>query len=158
MGRSGKRGGPVDRLEDWLDEHYEGVYRTARMILLSADSAEEAAREAFVRAWRFRAAAPAGPGVRPWLLRAVVHSCTRRSQHVPAGDPAVGGDPALAALSMLPADERMVVVLRFWSGLSTAEAAGVLGERPERVTARLEAALAHLAGGPLGVGAGEARS
>lgn len=157
MRRFHRSGGSGPRLEDWLDEHYEGVYRTARLILLSPEAAEEAARQAFVRAWRFRAAAPAGEGTRMWLLRAVVHSCSRRLRGSVAGDGPVEDDPVLSALAALPADERTVVVLRFWAGLSPAEAARVLGERPEQVTARLEAALAHLAGVPLAGVAGEAR-
>lgn len=132
-----------------MDEHYEGIYRTARLILLSPAGAEEAARQAFVRAWRFRSAAQAGPGVRLWLLRAVLHSCWRQIRAGAADDSVAAGYPVLASLGTLPADERMVVVLRFWAGLPTAESAGVLGVRPERVTARLEAAMAHLAGAPL---------
>lgn len=151
-----RTGGSGDRLDDWLEEHYEGVYRTAHLILLDADRAEAAAREAFLRAWRFRAAAPAGPGpgVRLWLLRAVVHSSQRELRAVAVGDPVSTGDPVLRALAALPSDERIAVVLRFWAGLDPPEAADVLDERLERVMARLEAAMAHLAGGPLAVATG----
>lgn len=153
-----RSGGSGHRLEDWLDEHYAGVYRTARLILLSPEAAEEAAGQAFLRAWQFRAAAPSDEGVRLWLLRAVVHSCARQLRAATDGERPRPGDALVSALAALPADERIVAVLRFWAGLSPLEAARVLGERPQRVTARLEAAMAHLAGDPLAVAAGGARS
>jgi RNA polymerase sigma-70 factor, ECF subfamily len=64
-----------DELATWLAEGYAPAFRTACLILHSRHDAEEAVQDAFLRAWRFRAAVPAGEGVRPWLYRVVVNAC-----------------------------------------------------------------------------------
>lgn len=64
-----------DSLEQWLADGYTRAYRTAYLILRNQADAEEAVQDAFLRAWRFRAAIPPGEGIRPWLYRVVVNAC-----------------------------------------------------------------------------------
>lgn len=71
LGRSGR---PDDDLARWLADGYGPAFRTALVLLGNRADAEEAVQDAFLRAWRFRAAVPDGEGVRPWLYRVVVNA------------------------------------------------------------------------------------
>jgi len=71
LGRSGQ---PEDDLARWLADGYGPAFRTAMVLLGNRADAEEAVQDAFLRAWRFRAAVPDGEGVRPWLYRVVVNA------------------------------------------------------------------------------------
>src|SRR5207302_6483499 len=62
-------------LEAWLADSYAPCFRTACLILRNPADAEEAVQEAFLRAWRFRAAVRDEAGVRPWLYRVLVNTC-----------------------------------------------------------------------------------
>src|SRR5688572_4974000 len=64
-----------DALGVWLTSWYDTAFRTASLILQNRSDAEEAVQEAFLRAWRFRDAMPAGDAARSWLYRVVVNTC-----------------------------------------------------------------------------------
>lgn len=169
--------GDADGLEGWLDSYYASAYRTAFFMLGNGPDAEEAVQEAFLRAWRFRAALPSGSAFRPWLYRVVVNSClsllrserTRRTRSGPIDpefldrwqSPDHGlGEPqpeldgldtrtaVVAAVSALPDHLRTVIVLRFFAGLSEREIAQAIGRRPGTVKSRLHAAKATLSQDP----------
>jgi RNA polymerase sigma-70 factor (ECF subfamily) len=156
--------GDVDLLEGWLAEGYVSCYRTAYLILHDRNDAEEAVQEAFLRAWRFRDAIPSGEGVQPWMYRVVVNAClsklradrARRQSTEPldfeTAEPGRRSDPleraelgetqraVIAALAELPEHLRVVVVLRFYAGLSEKEIAGVIHRRPGTVKSRIHEA------------------
>jgi RNA polymerase sigma-70 factor (ECF subfamily) len=153
-------------LADWLEEGYAPAFRTACLILHNRADAEEAVQEAFLRAWRFRAAVPSGEGVQPWLYRVVVNAClsklrsdSRRSAEreigVDATEDGIGPEGAVladlaqrmvvAALADLPEHLRVVVALRYYAGLSEREIASVIGRRPGTVKSRLHEAKTRLA-------------
>jgi RNA polymerase sigma factor (sigma-70 family) len=67
-----------DELAVWLEAGYPNAYRTALLILHDHQDAKDAVQEAFLRAWRFRAAVPAGREIKPWLYRVVVNASTAR--------------------------------------------------------------------------------
>jgi RNA polymerase sigma-70 factor, ECF subfamily len=162
------RGRPdgVDKLEAWLADGYRQAYRTAFLIMRNHHDAEEAVQEAFLRAWRFRAAVPDGDGVRPWMYRVVVNCCLsrlrsdrRRSIRLAALDSERLGkeegpehhfdveetkDLVLAAVSSLPDDLRIVIVLRYYAHLSERDIAGVIGRRPGTVKSRVHEAKERL--------------
>ncbi|MDQ2726240.1 MAG: sigma-70 family RNA polymerase sigma factor [Actinomycetota bacterium] len=76
MGRGGREvDQQPDELAEWLRLGYATAYRTAYGLLRNRTDAEDAVQEAFLRAWRFRAAVPSGEGVQPWLYRVVVNAC-----------------------------------------------------------------------------------
>ena len=158
----------TDELETWLADGYAPAYRTAFMILHNRADAEEAVQEAFLRAWRFRAAVPDGEGVRPWLYRVVVNAClskvrsdARRRTELLQEDrasaalgpelAALAGDTqrvVLTALATLPDHLRVVVALRYYAGLSEREIAGVIHRRPGTVKSRLHEAKSRLSSVP----------
>lgn len=160
-----------DELSTWLAEGYVPAFRTAFLILHNRHDAEEAVQDAFLRAWRFRAAVPAGDvvsgdSVKPWLYRVVVNACCsklraeRRHPSVFPGDDVdqVDADrgPELsalaneqqrvlfAALARMPEYLRIVVALRYYAQLSEKEIASVIHRRPGTVKSRLHEARARL--------------
>jgi RNA polymerase sigma factor (sigma-70 family) len=160
-------------LEQWLADGYAPAYRTACLILRNPADAEEAVQDAFLRAWRFRAAIPPGEGVRPWLYRVVVNSClsklrtdrSRRNRTTDFADLAAflaedDAGPELAAinadvsstvfeaLGRLPEHLRVVVVLRYYAQLSEREIATVIRRRPGTVKSRLHDAKTLLGSDP----------
>jgi RNA polymerase sigma-70 factor (ECF subfamily) len=169
-------GGDEDDLARWLEAGYAKAFRTALLLLRNRADAEEAVQDAFLRAWRFRAAVPDGGGIEPWLYRVVVNASlsklradgSRRTRSVPIDDlgprgttdPTGLGDPEATALDRdrrqalldavgaLPDHLRVVVALRYYAQLSEKEIAEVIHRRPGTVKSRLHAARTQLAGDP----------
>ncbi|MGO9343113.1 MAG: RNA polymerase sigma factor [Acidimicrobiales bacterium] len=155
----------LDDLDRWLKEGYALSYRTACLILGNRSDAEEAVQEAFLRAWRFRSSLSQGSDVRPWLYRVVVNTCNsklrteipHRSRRLPdsplehlaaTDDPPAGvvlSNDVARALRDLPTHLRVVVVLRYYAGLSEREIATAIGKRQGTVKSRLHEARRQLA-------------
>ena len=160
----------MDDLSEWLAVAYPGAYRTARLILRDPADAEDAVQDAFLRAWRFRAAAPRDAGWQPWLYRVVVNACCsrlRRDSRRRDSRADLDGDyeddspgPEIAALhaesagaivdalAALPESLRIPVVLRYYAGLSEKDVAAAIGRRPGTVKSRLYEARRRLAADP----------
>jgi RNA polymerase sigma-70 factor (ECF subfamily) len=162
-----------DELSRWLAEGYGPAFRTAMLILHDRADAEEAVQDAFLRAWRFRAAVPAGDGVKPWLYRVVVNASLsklradgpRRTRNVVLSDQPVVGPHSgpgpeervvdrerhrlvLDAMAALPEHLRVVVALRYYAQLSEKEIATVIHRRPGTVKSRLHEARLRLGRDP----------
>lgn len=141
--------------------------RTAYVILRDADAAQDAAQDAFVKAFkafgRFRDGAP----VRPWLLRIVANEAINRakaSSRRPqvdltlaegrAGDPAASPEARalagerretlLRALNAMGEEDRVVIAYRYFFELSEAEMADAIGIARGTVKSRLSRAMARL--------------
>jgi RNA polymerase sigma-70 factor (ECF subfamily) len=153
-----------------LVRRYQDVsFRVAFIITGSAEDAEDAAQEGFVRAYqsidRFRLEAP----FRPWLLRIVANAArTRRgraarrlalplaeadsSQAIVDTQPtpdavAIADEQAaelLNMLAMMRPDDQQVISLRYFVDLSEAEMAEVLNCPRGTVKSRLSRALSRL--------------
>jgi RNA polymerase sigma-70 factor (ECF subfamily) len=161
--------GDVDQLDAWLDAWYVPTFRTACLILGDRAQAEEAAQEAFLRLWRFRASMPAGDGARRWLYRIVVNCCyslarkergyeDRKRRAQASGDDRSGrsaGPEELveedleaaavrAAVASLPEALRIPIVLRYYAGLSEKEIAVAIRRRPGTVKSRVHEARRRL--------------
>jgi RNA polymerase sigma-70 factor (ECF subfamily) len=148
---------------------YQGIaFRTAYLLTGSAADAEDAAQDAFVKAFyalgRFRP----GAELRPWLLRIVANEARNRRRSAgrranlalrAAADPLSGGaapspeanllaserqQALLAAVNELPDEQRDVVACRFFLELSEEETAEALGCRKGTVKSRLSRGLARL--------------
>ena len=159
------RGGDGAAYEDLVRMHQQVAFRTACLIAASAADAEEAAQDAFVKAWRalprFREGAP----FRPWLLAIVANEARARRRAAgrreawtarAAREQMVSGGAApspettvvqderreelLAALARLDERDRTVLSLRHLLDLSEREIAAVLGCRPGTVKSRLSRA------------------
>ena len=153
--------------------HEASVFRVALLLLGSAADAEDAAQEAFVKAYlalgRFRAGEP----LRPWLLQIVGNEARNRRRALGrrqglltraiaafrggvAGDADAAAPPEAvalaaetrdevrAALLRLRDEERMVVTCRYLLELSEAETAAALGIAAGTVKSRLHRGLARL--------------
>ena len=173
------RRGDAVAYEALVRAHQDIAFRTACLFAGSAADAEEAAQEAFVKAWRalprFRPDAP----FRPWLLAIVANEARNRrraagrraglalraAQERVSGDAAPSPEAALlaggerrellAALGALDERDRAVIACRHLLDLSERETAEVLGCRPGTVKSRLSRALGRMRAELERAGAGE---
>jgi RNA polymerase sigma-70 factor (ECF subfamily) len=163
------RRGDAGSYGELVRRYQEVAVRTAYVVAGDAADAEEAAQEAFVKAYRaldrFRGDAP----FRPWLLAIVANEARNRRRAAgrqaslalraaerdrPSGDAAPSPEEAvleseererlLAAVSRMGETDRMVIAYRFFLDLSERETAEALGVRPGTVKSRLSRALRRL--------------
>jgi RNA polymerase sigma factor (sigma-70 family) len=160
--------GDTHAYEELVYAHQAIAFRTAYVIAGNAADAEEAAQDGFVKAWRalgrFRACAP----FRPWLLRIVANEARNRRRSagrrvqlaVRAATEQASGDAApspetvllsveqsrtlIAAVNELPEDQRSVISLRYFVGLSEQEVAEALELPTGTVKSRTSRALDRL--------------
>lgn len=155
-----RRAEPVG-YEEFVAGRYREIVRFG--VLLTGDGrlGEDLAQEGLIaayRSWR-RLGVPEGRPeayVRQVMIRAAMRARRRRwRDEVPTGDlpdASRGGFAdqsdlsvqVLASLRRLPADQRVVLVLRFWADASEAEVAQTLGVAVGTVKSRTSRALAAL--------------
>jgi RNA polymerase sigma factor (sigma-70 family) len=151
-----------------VERHQALAFRAAYLVTRSAEDAEDAAQDAFVKAYRalprFRRGAP----FRPWLLRIVANEARNRRRSArrrealalrAAGDPVSGGAAPspeshavaserrallLEALEGMAEQDRLVIACRYFLDLSEEETAATLGCRRGTVKSRLSRALERL--------------
>lgn len=148
---------------------FEGIaFRTAYVLSGNAADAEEAAQDGFVKAWRALGRFREGAPFRPWLLRIVANEARNRRRSagrrahlaLRAATEQVSGDAApspesallsaetrerlLAAVEALPDDQREMVSLRYFVGLSEREVAESLDLPVGTVKSRTSRALERL--------------
>jgi RNA polymerase sigma-70 factor, ECF subfamily len=160
------RGGDEEAYAMLVGGHQQLAFRAAYLITGSAAEAEEAAQDAFLKAWlalkRFRSGAP----FRPWLMRIVINEASnrRRSAGRRAGlalratqstpEPAPGADSValardererlLTAIGALRTDDQLVIAARYFLELSEEETATALSWARGTVKSRLSRALGRL--------------
>jgi RNA polymerase sigma-70 factor (ECF subfamily) len=139
------------------------LHRTARLVLRDDDRASDAVQDALMRAWLDIRAVRDPDRFDAWLYRLVLRSCYRHADRDrrrrlleirvdgidPAGDP--GDGRALSARDQvdrgfrrLTAEQRAVLVVHHYLGMSDAEAADVLGIPAGTFKSRLNRAKAAL--------------
>jgi RNA polymerase sigma factor (sigma-70 family) len=148
---------------------YQGIaFRTAYLVARNAADAEDAAQEAFVKAYRALGRFRRGAPFRPWLLQIVANEARNRRRSAgrrdalalraaasePSGEAAPSPEAALleterreellAALETLPQDQRDTIACRYFLDLSEEETAQVLGVRRGTVKSRTARALERL--------------
>jgi RNA polymerase sigma-70 factor (ECF subfamily) len=162
------RAGDANAYEELVRLHGTIAFRTAYAVTGSAADAEEAAQDAFVKAYRalgrFRPDAP----FRPWLLKIVANEARNRraaggrrrrlalrageerrtEDAVPSPEAALltreRSRELLDCLERLPERDRLVITCRHLLELSEAETAAALGCRRGTVKSRLSRALERL--------------
>jgi RNA polymerase sigma-70 factor (ECF subfamily) len=158
------RSGDEDAFAELVMLHADRVYAALRRFGLGPDEADEVAQEVFLRAWRGLARFEERAQFSTWLYRIAFNEAqrqrSRRALPRPEADPE-GEDPIVAlpdspelgpeaqslsrefeqvldrALAQLPAQWRDAVVLRDIDGLSTEEAAQIVGVRQAAFKSRL---------------------
>jgi RNA polymerase sigma-70 factor (ECF subfamily) len=170
------RAGDPDAVREVYRQHGGTVLAIAQRALGDRSLAEEAVQQTFLQAWRASASVDPNRDLGPWLYtiarRAAIDVWRRESRRAADSldvDGADGSDPALVvlppaldaawdawqvrqAVDSLGADERSIVRLQHFEGLTHAEIAerldipvGTVKSRSFRAHKRLAAALGHLA-------------
>jgi RNA polymerase sigma-70 factor (ECF subfamily) len=162
------RGGDIDAYEQLVGRYQDVAFRSAYLVTRNAEAAEDAAQEAFIRAYRsmhrFRVGAP----FRPWLLRIVHNEAHRRvasyqrqrrllseltgSYQRPEGARSVEAevltgelrDQLHRAIEQLSKTDQLVLAYRFVLQLSESEMAEAMNCRQGTVKSRLSRALSRL--------------
>jgi RNA polymerase sigma-70 factor (ECF subfamily) len=162
------RRGDEGAYEELVRAHQGIAFRTAYVIAGNASDAEEAAQEAFVKAYRALGRFRRGSPFRPWLLRIVANEARNRRRSAgrraalslraaadeSSGDAAPSPEGVLladeergrlfAAVNELREEERLVIACRFFLELSEEETAAALDVRLGTVKSRTSRALEHL--------------
>lgn len=146
------------------DRHSQTIYSHAFHLLGDVAEAEDAVEETFWRVWRRAAGYDATvPDVPTWLLMICRQRATERLRsrkrpldHVlddttglsapgAQADPPAGATAATtAALAAVPADQRTVLELAFFRGMSPADVASATKQSPETARTRLRVAMRKL--------------
>jgi RNA polymerase sigma factor (sigma-70 family) len=160
--------GDLRAYEQIVEQHQATAFRVAWLITASSADAEEAAQDAFLKAYRALGKFRDGAPFRPWLLRIVANEA--RNRRVAAGrrerlalrllttpveeEAGISPEAALlesdtreeliSALGSLEDRDRLVIACRYFLDLSEAETAAALGCRRGTVKSRLSRALARL--------------
>lgn len=161
--------GDAGAYAELVRSHQDLAFRTAMLITRNAADAEDAAQEAFVKAWRALPRFRRGEPLRPWLLTIVANEARSRGRSAgrreslfrrAAGEERHDGETALSpevallagearagllgAIARLREDDQLVLGCRFLLDLGEAETAAALGVRPGTVKSRTSRALARL--------------
>jgi RNA polymerase sigma-70 factor, ECF subfamily len=159
------RAGDQDAFAELVAIHADRVYGALRRFGLDPSEADEVAQEVFLRAWRGLPRFEERARFSTWLYRIAFNEAQRRlsRREPPRGEPhppdrddpilSVPESPRLGpeaqamdreleqalerALAQLPAEWRAAVVLRDIEGLSTKEAADIVGVRQAAFKSRL---------------------
>lgn len=155
--------GDHDAFSALITERIPRLYGVAGLITGRRDLAEDAVQEALIHAWRDLPRLRDAATFDAWLHRLLVNAChdqgrrqRRQRGETPLmnqeftgdGDPAqtvVARDEIERAFRWLSHEDRTVVVLRHYVGLSTREAAAAMGMREGTLKSRLHRALKSMA-------------
>lgn len=165
------QGGDRSAFEELVRRHHPQVLALCRSMLGDETEADDAAQEAFLKAWRGLGGFEGGSRFGTWLYRVASNHCLdllrRRSRtralsldelverEGPAFERLLGSSPGPASaleaadlgarlLATLPEEQRLALVLRETQGLRYDEIARVMGCTVDSVKARLKRARENL--------------
>ena len=142
-------------LDHWMEEYATPLLRLCTMILRDRQMAEEAVQDTLYRGYRGYAKFRGGSSEQTWLTRIAVNVCRdrlrrpdyrRERQGLPLSAAENQEDASrerrelLEAVCSLPAPDREVLLLRYYTGLAVKEIACVLSLSEIAVSARLKRA------------------
>jgi RNA polymerase sigma-70 factor (ECF subfamily) len=141
---------------DWAALHAHCL-RSAQRVLGAQPAAEDAAQEASLKAWRHRAQCRTPEHPEPWVaaiarrealrvLPGPVQPLAERDEPVDAGHErqSIRRVDVARAVGVLNADDRRLVLARYWGDCTQEQAAALLGMPPTRAKVRLHRARARL--------------
>jgi RNA polymerase sigma factor (sigma-70 family) len=155
--------GDHDAFSQLIVERMPRLYGVAGLVTGSRDRAEDAVQETLIHAWRDLPRLREVAKFDAWLRRLLINACHdqgRRQkrlraegafldqQAAPHRDPAqeiANRDELERAFRWLRPEDRAVIVLRHYLGLSTSEAAAVMGMREGTFKSRLHRAMKSMA-------------
>ena len=158
----GHRPTPSERLARLARPEIDRAYRLAGLILGNVTDAEDAVGDALERAHRSTGQLRDEAQFQAWFDRIVVNACRDRMRRrrlvrfvaIEAAESRHAGrdpfgvvletDAALRALAVLPPDERVIVILRFWADLRVEDIARRVDISAGTVKSRLHRALGHM--------------
>lgn len=156
--RAGDRGA----YEELVRRHRDRIYRIALRMLGSPADADDVAQDVVIQLWTALSGVTGASAFTTWLYRVVVNRCLNHRRHqrphqelAAADHPPVAGperrvlageelQAGLAAISALPEDQRVPLVLVQLEGLSYREAAAITKTTEATVRGRLARARATL--------------
>ena len=142
----------------WIDR----LYAVARLILRDSDRAQDASQEALIAAWRDLRGLRDPDRFEPWLRRLLVNACYRearrqgrrlraegqvRSLDHEQPDPSAASadrDELAGAFEVLEPEQRALIVLHFYLGLTLQETALAVGLPVGTVKSRLHRTLQQM--------------
>ena len=131
--------GAVQKLETLMTRYGDSVLRLCFMTLRDRELARDAAQETFLKAYRALSTLRSEETEKAWLSRIAVNVCRDMPEDLPEAfteDRPPDSTPLLAVMN-LPTKLRQVVLLHYYQGLTLAEIARALDEKPTTVRARL---------------------
>lgn len=146
-------GGDEAARAEFVQASWPDIYRIAYTILHDPHAAQDATQEACARAWSGIGRLRSPERYAVWLYRIVANECRRLRRRderyavqaeirpIPTAQPPDDCIDVRRAIASLDAQLRIVVVLRYYSNLTSAEIAHVLSISP--VTVRWRLMLAH---------------
>ena len=148
------RNGEVAALDELMNTHRARILNLAFQILRDEARAEDAAQEAFVRAFRGLNGFRGESGFATWLYRVALNVCLEKRRAIRVDEtlydeipiPSRDADLKFAlewALDQLPEHNRIALVLHEWHGLSYEEIARVCAVPVGTVRSRLHSARAR---------------
>ena len=154
------KAGDRDAFDQLVGPLVEKGFRLAAGMLHDKEAAEDVVQESAIKAWRKLAQLKPDTEMRPWFLAIVANECRSLargrwwsvlrldpSTEFPTSnfeDRVVRGADLRAALRRLPAEQREVLVLRFYLDLPVDEVASVAGVPEGTVKSRINRALASM--------------
>jgi RNA polymerase sigma-70 factor (ECF subfamily) len=150
----------LQRFQDLMDRRVRNAFRLAGYLFGDSISAEDAVQDAIERAWRSWPKLKDETSFGAWFDRILLNVCRdharkRRQDRMAQHPSGLADDPFRSiferdeigrAMSKLPADQRVVLVLRFWRDLPVDEIADLLDIPAGTVKSRLHYALESLRG------------
>lgn len=152
-----------ERFEELLRTFERPILRLCYRLLGNLEEAQDAAQEAFLKAFRNFTKLDSERSASPWIYQIAVNACRdrmrRRRPLSPLDEAALVGGPwnpeqdaqraeqrriVMEGLSELGEKERMALVLRDLEGLETREVAAILGSSEETVRSQTSTARAKL--------------
>jgi RNA polymerase sigma factor (sigma-70 family) len=144
-----------------VQAHHDDMARVCQAILGDPDQAQDAAQAAWPIAWRRLGTLRDPAKLRPWLVTVAANEARQliRKQHrgrmmrievadigSDRDDPAsrVADADLLAAIRLLPAEERMLISLRYVGGFDATEIGTALGMSASGVRSKLSRLVARL--------------